>query len=372
MNTLVYHSKDLYADSEKLKNAAEILKNGGLVVIPTETVYGIAARADKAGIEALNELKQRDLSKFYSLHIPNTESLKKYVQSTDMRTAKLVRNFWPGPVTVVFSLTDQQVDSTVKALGKQWEPMYKENSIGVRCPDNEITSKLLELAQVPILATSANLSGMPAAVDFDQAFQTFNEKVPLIINDGACEESMGSTVVRIKNGNIDILREGAINSEEIADISTVNIVFVCSTNTCCSPIAAEICRKLLSKRIGCDVERLRLFGYNISSAGVMAPIKQPLRTEALNLGKNLGFDLSDHISTPLAPRDILCCDLILTMDADQKKRIVDFYPQLEDRCKLLAGDYDICDPADGSSEVYSKFADVVENAINERIGELLI
>jgi tRNA threonylcarbamoyl adenosine modification protein (Sua5/YciO/YrdC/YwlC family) len=372
MDTLVYHREDLYSDGGKLEKAAEILKNGGLVVIPTETVYGIAARGDDAGLQALNDIKGQKPSEFHSLHISHADHLERYVPSPDMRTAKLVHNFWPGPVTLVFNLDENQVKKSIKKLGQRWQGVYNGNAIGVRCPDNGIASRILELAGVPVIATSASLPGKAAATDFQQAFEMFNTKVPLMINDGQCQEAGDSTIVRISKGNVDILREGAVSGDDINDISTVNILFVCSTNTCCSPIAAGICRRLLCRRLGCEADMLKMFGYNVSSAGVMSPIKKPLRPEAVRLADRLGLNLSDHISTPLLPRDILCSDLILTMQEDQKRRITDFYPQIEDRCKLLAGDYDICDPSEGGEEVYAKFADVVESAINERIGELLI
>jgi len=372
MNTIVYKIDDAAACGEQLRNAADVLRKGGLVVFPTETVYGIAARGDIEGMNALTAIKGRDDSKFYSLHIPDDESVGKYVPYIDMRAKKLIKNFWPGPVTIVFKLTDEQLKAQQEKLGKKWACLYKDNSIGVRCPDNHIASRLLELAGVPVVATSANISGMPAATCFDDAFECFDGKLPVIIDGGDCEESLASTVVRISSGSIDVLREGAVSSEEISDISTVNILFVCGSNTCCSPIAAQICRKLLAGKVGCDVERLELFGYKVRSAGVMVPVKQPENMGVVELCGELGFDLSGHKIAGLMPRDILCSDLILVMEAEQRNRIVDFYPELADKCKLLAGDYDICDPADGGLDVYANFATLVENAITERIGELLI
>jgi tRNA threonylcarbamoyl adenosine modification protein (Sua5/YciO/YrdC/YwlC family) len=372
MKTQVYHIEGCGYDQQQLLQAAEILRAGGLVIIPTETVYGIAARGDEVGFDALNAIKGRDLSKFYSLYIPDSQALGRYVPSIDMRTAKLVHNFLPGPVTIVFNLTDQEVKEQIKSLGKKWAGIYKDNSIAVRCPDNEATCRLLELADIPIVATGAGLSGMPAATDFEQAFNAFNTKVPFMFNDGECGEKIGSTVVRISNGSIDVLREGAVDSQEIADISTVDIIFVCSSNTCRSPLAAEICKKQLAARLGCDTERLEMFGYKIRSAGVMAPLEKPIRQEAVNLANELGFDLSRHISTPLVPRDLLCCDLILAMQQEHRDRIISFYPQLADKCRLVADDYDICSPSDGNGKVYAKFAQILENAIEQVIGEILI
>jgi L-threonylcarbamoyladenylate synthase len=176
METLVYHRDELLADSGKLEKAAEIIRQGGLAIIPTETVYGIAARGDEGGFEALRAVKPRDDSKFYTVHIPSPEALENYVPSVDMRTAKLVHNFWPGPVTIVFNLDEKTAAKQKSSLGKRWQGVYKDNTIGVRCPDNDVCSSILELAQVPVVATSANLTGKPAATDFEQAFKEFNGK----------------------------------------------------------------------------------------------------------------------------------------------------------------------------------------------------
>ena len=372
MNTEVYHIDGSDCDTEKLLAAAKTLRNGGLVIIPTETVYGIAARADEAGIDALTTLKGRDLSKPFSLHIPDVSFLGKYVPNVDMRAAKLVHNFWPGPVTVVFKLSDADVKQQLKSLGKQWTGIYKDNSVAIRCPDNTAVSKLLELAEVPVVATSANLSGEPAATTFEQAFEVFNGKVPIMIDDGQCQEQTGSTVVRVSGSSIDILREGAVESEDISDIATVDIVFVCSSNTCCSPLAAELLKKRLAAKAGCGVDELEMFGYKVRSAGVKVPISQPARQEALRLAEILGLNLTEHSTTPLSPRDMLCCDLIFTMEQEQRDRILNFYPHLADRCRLLADDYDICDPLDGNNDVYDKFAEILQSCIDEKLGEILI
>jgi len=103
-----------------------------------------------------------------------------------------------------------------------------------------------------------------------------------------------------------------------------------------------------------------------------APLEKPIRQEAVNLANELGFDLSRHISTPLVPRDLLCCDLILAMQQEHRDRIISFYPQLADKCRLVADDYDICSPSDGNGKVYAKFAQILENAIEQVIGEILI
>ncbi len=372
MKTVVHKIYDAADCEEQIRDAAEVLRQGGLVVFPTETVYGIAARGDAEGMAKLTAVKERDDSKFYSLHIPDEDVLGKYVPYIDMRARKLIKNFWPGPVSVIFKLTDEQLKRQCDLLGKKWAVLYKDNTIGVRCPDNRIACRLLEVAGVPVVATSANISGMPAATNFEDAFELFNGKVPIMIDGGDCEEQQASTVVRVGSGSIDVLREGAVSSEEIADISTVNILFVCGNNACCSPIAAQICRKLLAGKVGCDVERLELFGYKVMSAGVMVPVKPPSNIGVIERCSKLGFNLSDHTVSSLMPRDILCSDLILVMEEEHRNRIIDFYPELADRCKLLAGDYDICDPAEGGIDVYANFASIVENAITERIGELLI
>ena len=153
-------------DIEVLKKAAKVLDTGGLVAFPTETVYGIACPAQPDAISRLDQLKDRAEEKYYTLHIAQKDQVGKYLPKIPLRGKKLISNAWPGPVTIVFELSPEQVEKQKQIIGDEtFNILYKDNTIGIRCPDNEIASRLLSLTKQPIVAPSANLAGKKPAKD---------------------------------------------------------------------------------------------------------------------------------------------------------------------------------------------------------------
>ncbi|UCE98862.1 MAG: L-threonylcarbamoyladenylate synthase, partial [Planctomycetota bacterium] len=153
-------------DLAKIKEASSLLDDGGLVALPTETVYGIACRVKKDSLNKLNGLKGRRLDKFYTLHVGWPADVKKYVPTISLRAHKLIRNSWPGPLTIVFQLSPQDVRKQRSRLDKEvFKSLYKNNSIGIRCPDNSAALMLLQSTKNPVVAPSANITGQPPATD---------------------------------------------------------------------------------------------------------------------------------------------------------------------------------------------------------------
>ena len=164
MQTKVIKIDSTNVDSEKIKEASSLIDGGGLVAFPTETVYGIACRVRNNTLSKLNSVKGRDSSKHYTLHISKKSEIVKYVPTIDLRAKKLIDKAWPGPLTLVFELGFKDIDKQKRILEKEFfKNLYKNNSIGIRCPDNVIASMLLHETNNPVIAPSANLSGQKPA-----------------------------------------------------------------------------------------------------------------------------------------------------------------------------------------------------------------
>lgn len=371
MKTEIITLDSTAGDLKKLRHAAELIERGQLVVIPTETVYGIAARVVPSAIESLNEIKNRSETKHYTLHVGNASQIRNFVPEMPMRLSKLVQNTLPGPLTVVFSLTDEQVgwfrDDWGDYVG---DTIYKENSVGLRCPDNPVVAELLSMLHFPVVATSANLSGAQPATDAKQSLDQLDGKVAAILDAGPCREKTSSTVVKITGNQFHILRQGSYSETKIKDSAKVNIIFVCTGNTCRSPMAEAYFKKALAEKLGCDVDQLEDFGYKVSSAGVMAMIDQPASPESIQICADEGIDLTSHRSRGLSESDITDGDIIFVLGNSHKRRILDFYPDAESKCRLLSSKGDICDPFGGSIDVYRKCASQIKEALQERLGEL--
>ena len=196
-------------DYQKLRYPAGIIKNGGIVVFPTETVYGIGTNGlDKEAVERLYKIKERPLNKPISLLVSDYEMIEKVVKDINELEYKIMKKFFPGPLTIILNKKDI-VPDIVTSGG---------STVGIRMPEEEITRKLIEYAGVPIAAPSANISGKASGIDLQEIIKEFGDKVDCYIDGGKSKIGIGSTIVKVENNTIKILREGSISKKEIEDL----------------------------------------------------------------------------------------------------------------------------------------------------------
>lgn len=199
---------------EVLKKAAELIKNGEVVGIPTETVYGLAANAyDSKACAKIFEAKGRPQDNPLIIHISSLEMLKNSVREIPPLALTLADNFWSGPLTMIFPKKDIVPDTTSGGL----------DTVAVRMPDNEDTLNLIEMCGFPLAAPSANLSGSPSPTSADHVYNDMKGRIPLIIDGGECEKGVESTVICFTdNGTaVKILRPGAVTEEMLSQFCKV-------------------------------------------------------------------------------------------------------------------------------------------------------
>lgn len=191
---------------EKIKLAAESIKQGKLVLFPTETVYGIGANAlDEKAVKDIFIAKGRAQDNPLIVHISNIEMLDKLVQNVGEVEQKLMKTFWPGPFTIVLEKKPIIPDVITGGL----------NTVAIRMPSNEIARKLIEYSNLPIAAPSANVSGKPSGTLVDDIIEELDGKMDYIIDSGKVDIGVESTVVRVVDGIVHILRPGKITPEDI-------------------------------------------------------------------------------------------------------------------------------------------------------------
>lgn len=196
-------------DFSKLNIPAEIIRNGGLVLFPTETVYGIGANGlNKTAVNNIFVAKGRKQDNPLILHISDFNMLDNIATNINDIEKKLMDAFWPGPFTIVLNKTKNVPSVVTGGL----------DTVGVRMPSNKIAHELIKLANVPIAAPSANISGKPSGTNVADIFEELNQKVDFIIDGGDCEVGLESTVVRVIDNIPTILRPGKITSSQILDI----------------------------------------------------------------------------------------------------------------------------------------------------------
>ena len=373
MQTKIIKLDSTNVDLSKIKEAALLIDNGGLVAFPTETVYGIACRVRTDSLSKLNDIKGRDPSKYYTLHIGQKHDVTKYVPSINLRAKKLIKNIWPGPLTLVFELDFSDISKQRNIIEKElFKNLYKHNSIGIRCPDNPIAAMLLQETINPVIAPSANIVSQPPAVDAKQVLEQLSGKIEMLIDAGACKYKKSSAVVKIGKMSIEILRLGIYSQAQLDAMSTVKILFVCTGNTCRSPMAEGIFRKYLAEKLQCNVDQLEQVGYKIGSGGVMDTSGFPASAGAIIACAAKGIDLTAHMNKGVSKELIDESDYIFAMEPTHQERIIALSHEAADKCFLLAGGQGISDPIGRSQQLYNDCADMIEVAVKKRISELVI
>lgn len=195
-------SKDYF----KLNIPGKIIKNGGIVIFPTETVYGIGTNGlDAVAVEKLYNIKKRPITKPISLLVSDFDMINKVAKNITKKEYELMKKFFPGPLTIILNKKDI-VPNIVTA---------NTNTVGIRMPDNEITRKLIKHAGVPIAAPSANISGEPSNTNLNDLINIFKNNVDYYIDGGECKIGTASTIIQVVNEVPIILRKGSITEEQI-------------------------------------------------------------------------------------------------------------------------------------------------------------
>lgn len=193
-------------DFTKLEEPAKIIRDGGIVIFPTETVYGIGANVLNAeAVKKIYEIKKRPLSKPINLLVNSIEMIEKVAKDITPLEHAIIKEFFPGPLTIILQKKDV-VPDIVTANG---------TTVGVRMPANEIALELIKKAGVPLATSSANISDKPSKTNIKDVMSDFSEEVDCCIDGGESKIGIASTIVQVINGVPHILRQGTITEEQI-------------------------------------------------------------------------------------------------------------------------------------------------------------
>ena len=197
----------LSADTpEMAQTAAEIIKNGGLVAIPTETVYGLGANGlDEQAVAKIFEAKGRPQDNPLILHISGPEQIELFCHHIPQKAYDLAEAFWPGPLTIVLPAKECVPKRTTGGL----------STVAVRCPDHAAAREIIRLAGVPIAAPSANISGKPSTTTAQHVLHDHDGKIDMIVDGGPCRVGVESTIVDLTEERPRLLRPGGIGPEEL-------------------------------------------------------------------------------------------------------------------------------------------------------------
>lgn len=199
----------LSTSEQDLKTAAALIRSGGLVAIPTETVYGLGANGlDAAAVEKIFLAKGRPQDNPLILHIHDASQLQDFCREIPDAAWKLAEQFWPGPLTMVLPVRDCVPKTTTAGL----------DTVGVRCPDNAATREIIRLAGVPIAAPSANTSGKPSTTTAAHVLHDMDGRIEAIVDGGPCRVGVESTIVDLTGPTPRLLRPGGIGPEALKQV----------------------------------------------------------------------------------------------------------------------------------------------------------
>ena len=195
--------------------ACELLKQGEVVAVPTETVYGLAGDCkNSSAIKKIFEAKGRPSDNPLIVHISDFEMLDGLVSEIPEDAKLLAKNFWPGPLTIIMPKGRSVCSENCAGL----------DSVGIRMPSNSIAQAIIKKSGIPFSAPSANLSGKPSPTTAQDVFEDMNGRIPLIIDGGECQAGLESTVISVLNDTPIILRPGVITKEMISKVLNKDIL----------------------------------------------------------------------------------------------------------------------------------------------------
>ena len=197
------------ADPTTPQIAADIICQGGLVAIPTETVYGLGANGlDERAVASIFAAKGRPQDNPLILHVAESEEMEKFCHSIPDSAYALAEKFWPGPLTMVLPAREVVPKRTTGGL----------DTVAVRCPDNDTTRDIIRLSGVPIAAPSANISGKPSTTTAQHVLHDHDGKIHAIVDGGPCRVGVESTIVDLTDVRPRLLRPGGITPEELLEV----------------------------------------------------------------------------------------------------------------------------------------------------------
>jgi protein-tyrosine-phosphatase/tRNA A37 threonylcarbamoyladenosine synthetase subunit TsaC/SUA5/YrdC len=342
----------MQARSEAVDACRQILQAGGLALLPTEAGYAAFASASiPEAVARLAALLGTSDGRGVAVAVRGVAEAREWAPQMGLLGNRLARRCWPGPVILEMGTTGA---AAFQSGGEAKRLFAAGDRLGLIVPGHPVIRGVLDAVRGPLIFREL----ADAVTTADAAVASAGGFAEAIVDGGSYPSDKPATVVEVCDESWSIRGEGAVSANEIAAAAAMLILFVCTGNTCRSPLAAALCKRRLADRLECSIEDLPHRGFVVASAGIAAIYGEPAAAEAVTVACELGAELNDHVSRPAAPDVLADADLIIGMTAGHLQA-VEMLTGAHADVRLLCGDADLADPIGGNLEVYQGCAGTI-------------